>query len=194
MSKAVKLRPLRNTTPGRREGQKSASPIALPKRPQRNAVNLPNSRWRTGGYYSNSGLLNPYYQSSRHTPAGESSARTLSVELRDSAKSFHPNVELRDSAELRCEYPVKSMINRSSVDYDPIFHTARSPCVPTTPLRMKGLNEILDRSRLHTSSPTPQYSSALQANPRAFCRPLGEFTRFNDNCIRSIGEPFAKKP
>jgi len=141
--------------------------------------------WRPGGYYTNSGLLNAY--TSPHTKSS-SSRRSTSISAAD--KSFHVNVELRDSFEVRSRYPSNSLITRSSVNYDPIFHTSRAAALPSTRLRLKGLGELLDRARTSNSKDTVLYREALQANPRAFCKQSGEFSKYTDNCVRASAGPF----
>lgn len=142
--------------------------------------------WRTGGYYTNSGLLNAYSQGTKTA----STRRSTSISTGE--KSFHVNVELKDSFEVRSKYPTKSLITRSSVAYDPIFHTSRPMELPSTRLRLKGLGELLDRARVSHTKDTNAYQQALEANPKAFRKQSGEFSRYSDNCVRALAEPFSR--
>ena len=141
--------------------------------------------WRPGGYYTNSGLQNAYYYSPMKSSSSHRSSSNSTAE-----KSFHVNVELRDSFEVRSRYPSKSLITSSSVNYDPVFHTSQAGALPATRLRLKGLGELLDRARVNNSKETVMYKEALEANPRAFRKQSGEFSRYSDNCVRALAEPF----
>ena len=139
------------------------------------------STWRTGKYYSNSGLGNILHPRLQVTPAESLSA----------AKPFHHNSELREAAlSVLDNYPFRSLRTECSVPYDPVFHTTKSPSLPTTHLRLKGFGERVDRRLLSTD--TREYVEALRTDPLVFHRRSGEFTSFNDACRRVQAGPFAR--
>ena len=143
----------------------------------------PFPQWRTGHYYSNSGLRN--YLRQHLSPA-------VSPAAPPESKPFHHNSELREAAlSVLSRSPIMHSIRtEGSVPYDPVFHTVKEPVLCTTRLRLKGFGERIDRRLLSTD--TREYQAALSANPRVFHRQPGEFTQFTDACKRVQASPFAR--
>lgn len=103
---------------------------------------------------------------------------------------FNGNSESNSAWSSQANCP--SRVNYQLTTYNPITHTISQRSPLYTANKQKGICNFIDRTRaLNCRALTPVYQKALKANPKAFFRKNGEFTMYNDTCLRKIGgSPF----
>lgn len=156
--------------------------------------------WRQPHYYSNSGLYNamhkpasashlqlPHLSSSRsmQTLIGGQTSDMLGPKV---APPFTVSYESKQQPDLVLSKI--STINFQRTHYNPITHVEMPTSAPMTANRMKSITQITDKARSFNPHTTQEFVKTASSTSRAFNKPSGQFTRYNDLCIRSAKLPF----
>jgi hypothetical protein len=154
--------------------------------------------WRIGKYYDNSGVQNAIDRGKSEIKFNAN--RSQSFEQPPwSGRSIYDSIQLKPKPFTRnseskpnCQVSKKvSKINYSTRDYNLINHTSTNRPTPTTTSRQKGLGQSFDIQRPSRQELFADYQNSLNQNPKVFYKKIGEFTKFQDSCIRLSGKgPF----
>lgn len=160
-------------------GNHSKSCINMKQRPSSSNTTFPKSpfiknSWKPGKY-------------TNRTPNPCRAKPTMSCK---GSVRFTGNSESNSAWSSQTNCP--SRVNYQLTAYNPITHTISQRNPLYTVNRQKGICDFIDRTRtLNFRALTPVYQKALKTNPKAFFRKNGEFTAYNDTCLRKIGtSPF----
>ena len=156
--------------------------------------------WRQPHYYSNSGLFNAMPAPAR-TPRTQlphiSSSRSLQTlidgqtsDMKGPKQSppFTVSYESKQQADL--ELSKVSTINFQRTHFNPITHVEMRPPGPMTANRLKSVAQFVDKARSFNPHTTQEFVRTASCSARAFHRASGQFTRYNDLCVRSAKLPF----
>ena len=134
--------------------------------------------WKTGKYYSNSGMHNAAKPRS-HMHGFSSKARQVEkIEIDTKNTTFRSN--FASDTNWSPANTATSMINYSHGDYNPITQEKVKRVSTARANRRKGLSEFHDLTRLNNKFGTVKYQEAFTTNPRAFFRRSGEFSMHAD--------------
>lgn len=83
------------------------------------------------------------------------------------------------------------MINYQKKDYNPITHEKIKFRPVTTSFKTRGLEELIQKPTSYHKDLNPRYYDSYAKNSRVFHKKSGDFTRFDDECLKKIGgNPF----
>lgn len=156
--------------------------------------------WRQPHYHSNSGLHNAM-PAPTPTPRTQlphiSSTRSLQTLIDGQtsdmmgpkqAPPFTVSYESKQQADL--ELCKVSTINFQRTHYNPITHVEMRAPGPMTANRLKSVAQFVDKARSFNPHTTQEFVRTASCSARAFHKASGQFSRYNDLCIRSAKLPF----
>ena len=134
--------------------------------------------WKTGRYYSNSGMQNASRPRADVSGYVRRSAKVEKIEVDVNNTTFRSNFP--SETNWSPANTSTSMINYSTANYNPLNHSKIKRVSTANANRRKGLSEYHDLTRLNNKFPTKVYKEAIETNPRAFFRRSGEFSQHAD--------------
>ena len=166
----------------------------------------PSIPWQVGKYQSNSGTQNalkpakpvPSFHTGRSHSSMPSSwpvwplqfSNPQAPQASQRPASFNSNSESQTNSNLPSQ---RSKINYQCSDYDLISHTKREQAVPASVTRQKGLGQVFDALKPSRQEFFDEYQKSILREPKIFYKKVGEFSKFQDNCVRLSGKgPFCR--
>ena len=113
---------------------------------------------------------------------------TSDMQVTKKAVPYTVSYESKQQADI--ELSKASMINYQKTHYNPITHVEMAPIAPMTAHRQKSIAQFIDKARIFNPNASQEFVRTANSTSRAFHKASGQFTRFNDLCVRSAKLPF----